>query len=164
MKQDLKDCKSKDCQQELKVNQVIHADCIEAMKQMPDNSIDMIATDPPYGYSFMGKDWDRAVPHVEVWKECLRVLKAGAFMFVMSAPRLDCLSQMAVNIKEAGFETGFTPIYWAYASGFPKAGNIGKLVDKKFGHDTNNVPITYRKFEDITSGNYSRKARCSKMS
>ena len=79
----------------------------------------------------MGKDWDKAVPSVEWWKECLRVLKAGAFMFVMSAPRQDVLSQMIVRLGQAGFETGFTSIYWTYASGFPKAMNIGKMVDKR---------------------------------
>ena len=129
----------------------------DALKQIPDNSIDCIITDPPYGYSFMGKDWDKAVPSVEVWKECLRVLKFGAFMFVMSAPRQDVLSQMIVRLEQAGFDVGFTSIYWTYASGFPKACNISKMADKKFGKETNNIPITYRKFEDITSNKYSRK-------
>lgn len=100
---------------------------------MDDNSIDLIPTDPPYGYSFMGKDWDKAVPSVETWKECYRVLKPGAFMFVMSAPRQDVLSHMIVNLDKAGFDTAFTSIYWAYASGFPKATNISKAIDRKLG-------------------------------
>lgn len=103
------------------------------LKSLPSNSIDSIITDPPYGYSFMGKDWDKAVPPVEVWKECYRVLKDGAFIFVMSAPRQDVLSQMIVRLTEAGFNTGFTSIYWTYASGFPKAMNVGKMVDKRLG-------------------------------
>src|SRR5207302_1574406 len=89
--------------------------------------------DPPYGYSFMGKDWDKAVPPTEVWKECLRVLKPGAFAFIMSAPRLDVLSQMSLRIEQAGFEIGFTPIFWTYATGFPKAMNVGKAVDERSG-------------------------------
>jgi len=111
----------------------IHCEKIGQMiiKEIPDNSIDCIVTDPPYGYNFMGKDWDKAVPSVEWWKECLRVLKAGAFMFVMSAPRQDVLSQMIVRLGQAGFETGFTSIYWAYASGFPKAMNVSLAVDKQ---------------------------------
>jgi len=40
---------------------------------------------------------------------------------------------MIVNLEDAGFNVGFTPIYWAYASGFPKAQNIGKTVDKRLG-------------------------------
>ncbi|HEY7822464.1 MAG TPA: DNA methyltransferase [Acidimicrobiia bacterium] len=35
-----------------------HGDCVELMRAMPDNSVDSIVTDPPYGLEFMGKDWD----------------------------------------------------------------------------------------------------------
>lgn len=113
------------------MNEILQGDCLEVMKSMPDTSVDLVCTDPPYGYSFMGKNWDKAVPSVEIWQECLRVLRPGAFAFIMSAPRQDVLSQMIVRIGEAGFDTSFTSIYWTYASGFPKAMNIGKMVDKK---------------------------------
>ena len=106
-----------------------------ALKQIPDETIDCIVTDPPYGYSFMGKDWDKVVPSVEVWKECLRVLKAGAFMFVMSAPRQDVLSQMIIRLGQAGFEIGFTSIFWAYPTGFPKAMNINKKILKSLADE-----------------------------
>lgn len=109
-----------------------HFDCLKLLKEMRDESVDLIVTDPPYGYSFMGKDWDKAVPPIEVWVECVRILKPGAFAFVMSAPRQDVLSQMIVRLSEAGFRTDFSSIYWTYASGFPKAMNIGKAVDKRF--------------------------------
>jgi DNA modification methylase len=112
---------------------LLHGDCLDQLKGLPDNSVDQIVTDPPYGYSFMGKDWDKAVPSVEIWQECLRVLKPGAFAFVMSAPRSDVLSRMIVRLEDAGFRVDFTPIYWTYASGFPKAMNIGKMVDKRAG-------------------------------
>jgi DNA modification methylase len=118
---------------DLKLNQIILGDCLEVMKTFPDESVDCIATDPPYGYSFMGKNWDKAVPSIAIWKECLRVMKSGAFAFVMSSPRQDVLSQMIVRLGEAGFNMGFTSIYWTYASGFPKAMNISKAVDKRLG-------------------------------
>ncbi len=108
-------------------------DCEVGMKELSGNSVDLLCTDPPYGYSFMGKDWDKAVPKVAIWRECLRLLKPGAFAFVMSAPRQDVLSRMIVNLQDAGFDTGFTSIFWAYSSGFPKAANIGKMVDKQLG-------------------------------
>lgn len=120
------------------------------MKGLPEGSVDLVVTDPPYGYSFMGKDWDRAVPDVDVWRECHRVLKAGAFAFVMSSPRQDVLSQMIVRLGQAGFETGFTSIYWAYASGFPKAMNISKMVDKRNGRH----PEQYKEL-----GKYLRERR-----
>ena len=90
----------------------------------PDNYFDCLVTDPPYGYGFMGKDWDRAVVPAATWKEVLRVLKPGAFGFVMSAPRQDVLARMIVNLQEAGFETGFSFISWCYATGFPKSFRI----------------------------------------
>jgi len=52
-------------------------DCLATLRTMPDDSIDSIVTDPPYGLSFMGKRWDYDVPSVEIWAECLRVLKPG---------------------------------------------------------------------------------------
>lgn len=112
---------------------IINGDCLEELKNLADDSVDTVITDPPYGYSFMGKDWDKAVPSVEIWQECLRVLKPGAFACVMSAPRSDVQNAMISRLMEAGFRLDFTPIYWTYASGFPKAGNVGKLVDKRAG-------------------------------
>ena len=108
----------------------------------PDDHFDCLVTDPPYGYGFMGKDWDKAVVGVRTWREVLRVMKPGAFGFVMSAPRQDVLSRMIVNLQEAGFETGFTSIYWAYATGFPKAANISKAVDKRLGAEREVVGIS----------------------
>ena len=83
---------------------------------------------------FMNKEWD-VLPSPEIFKECFRVLKPGAFINVMSAPRTDVYWRMCQMIEEAGFEVDFTPIMWAYASGFPKAMNIGKAVDKRGGQD-----------------------------
>jgi len=111
---------------------IFNKDCSD-MGELSDESIDLIVTDPPYGISFMGKDWDKALPDRRIWVECLRVLKPGAFAFVMSIPRADCLSRMVISLEDAGFLVNFTPIFWAYASGFPKAQHIGKAVDKKLG-------------------------------
>ncbi len=93
----------------------------------------------------MGKDWDKAVPSVEIWKECLRIMKPGSFAFVMSAPRQDVLSQMIVRLTDAGFNTNFTSLYWTYASGFPKAKNVGKHLDKKNGTERIKVGEQLRK-------------------
>lgn len=48
---------------------------------------------------------------------------------------------MAIRLQQAGFNIGFTPIYWTYASGFPKAMNIGKAVDKRLGVEREVVGI-----------------------
>jgi hypothetical protein len=114
-------------------NKLILGDSEIVLSDIPDNSIDCIVTDPPYGYGFMGNGWDHSVPRTDIWNECLRVLKPGAFAFIMSAPRQDVLGRQIFCIEEAGFCVDFTPIYWAYASGFPKAHSISKAVDRKAG-------------------------------
>ena len=112
---------------------ILHGDALDKLREIESESIDMICTDPPYGIAFMGKQWDKALPDPEIWRECLRVLKPGAFAFVMCTPRQDSLSRMITALEEAGFVVGFTSIYWVYGSGFPKAMNIGKAVDKRGG-------------------------------
>lgn len=120
---------------------ILQGDALEQMRTLEDNSVDTVITDPPYGYSFMGKSWDKAVPSVDIWKECLRVLKPGGWCMVMSAPRSDVQNAMISRLMEAGFRLDFTPIYWTYASGFPKAGNVGKLVDKRLGAEREVIGI-----------------------
>jgi len=140
-------------------SKTINGDCLEELKKLDDNSIDLLCTDPPYGYGFMGKHWDTFQEKqstesqtvgwmspgmkkstygmkeffVPIWEESLRVVKPGGFAFVMSAPRSDVQMVMVQTLQEAGFDVSFTPIYWTYATGFPKAMNMGKAVDKRLG-------------------------------
>ena len=102
-------------------------DCMEFMATQPDNSIDAVITDPPYGLSFMGKKWDYDVPSVEVWRECLRVLKPGGHLLSFAGTRTQ--HRMAVNIEDAGFEIR-DMLAWVYGSGFPKSLNVGKSVNQ----------------------------------
>lgn len=111
---------------------LIHGDSLIKLKELEDNSIDAVVTDPPYGLSFMGKKWDYDVPSVELWKECLRVLKPGAFLLSFAGTRT--YHRMAINIEDAGFEIR-DMISWLYGSGFPKSLNIGKQVDKIKGNE-----------------------------
>jgi DNA modification methylase len=107
-------------------------DCSEKLKILKDNSVDSIVTDPPYGLSFMGKKWDYDVPSVDIWKECLRVLKPGGYLLSFAGTRTQ--HRMAVNIEDAGFEIR-DMIMYVYGSGFPKSLNIGKAVDKLQGNE-----------------------------
>jgi site-specific DNA-methyltransferase (adenine-specific) len=113
-----------------------NGDSLELLKDIKSDTVDCMVTDPPYGISFMNKDWDKAVPDIAIWKECLRVMKPGAFAFVMCSPRSDVQAEMIIKLKEAGFEVGFSPIYWVYVSGFPKSMNISKAVDRKRGYSS----------------------------
>jgi len=105
--------------------------CLDTLKTYPDNSIDSIVTDPPYGISFMSKKWDYDVPSVEIWQECLRVLKPGGYLLSFASTRTQ--HRMAVNIEDAGF-TIKDCIAWVYGSGFPKSHNVSCAIDKSFGH------------------------------
>jgi len=109
--------------------ELIYGDNLEAMKDIPDDSIPTIITDPPYGLSFMGKKWDYDVPSVEVWQECLRVMKPGGTLLCFAGSRTQ--HRMAVNVEDAGFILKDC-IMWLYGSGFPKATDISKQLDK--GH------------------------------
>lgn len=113
-------------------NQILEGNCLEVMREIPDNSIDAVITDPPYGLSFMGKKWDYDVPSVEIWSECLRVLKPGGYLLAFAGTRTQ--HRMAVRIEDAGFEIR-DMIAWIYGSGFPKSLNIGKAVDKIQGNE-----------------------------
>jgi len=113
--------------------QLIHGDSAKELKKFDDNSVDLLCTDPPYGYGFMGRDWDKVLPDIKIFEECFRVLKPGALAFVMSAPRSDVQYRMAEMLEKVGFRIDYTPIYWTYASGFPKAMNISKMIDKQKG-------------------------------
>jgi site-specific DNA-methyltransferase (adenine-specific) len=115
-------------------------DCLDKLKELDDNSIDSIVTDPPYGLSaapnsgksskggFMGKQWDYDVPSQEIWEECYRVLKPGGHLLSFAGSRT--YHRMAVRIEDAGFEIR-DQIMWIYGSGFPKSLNIGKSLESK---------------------------------
>ena len=113
-------------------SKILLGDCLIKMREMENNSVDSIVTDPPYGISFMGKKWDYDVPSVEIWKECLRVLKPGGHLLSVCGTRT--YHRMAVNIEDAGFEIRDV-ISWIYGSGFPKSLNIGKAIDKLEGNE-----------------------------
>ena len=139
------------------MNQIILGDCLVVLKTLPDNSVDSIVCDPPYGLGskeptgadiqaylagsdldqggdFMGKDWQ--IPSVPVWKECFRVLKPGGHLLSFGGTRTFDL--IALGIRVAGFENrdtvasyfGSTVLSWLYGSGFPKSLNVFKALQK----------------------------------
>ena len=137
---------------------ILQGDNRETLKTIPDNSIDAIVTDPPYGISFLGKDWDSfrnskvtknsTVKNLgsgmrmttkdenvnfqlwcEEWsRECFRVLKPGGYMLSFCAARM--YHRMTVGLEDAGFEIR-DQIMWIYSSGFPKSQDVGKSIQRK---------------------------------
>jgi site-specific DNA-methyltransferase (adenine-specific) len=136
------------------------------MRAMPDNSVDLILTDPPYGLGntspaqvtetvaawlagdreylpsgrgFMGKEWDAFVPPVAVWDEALRVLKPGGHVLAAAGSRTQDL--MGLGMRLAGFEIRDS-IAWLYGSGFPKSMDVSKAIDKAAGATRNVIGST----------------------
>ena len=106
---------------------ILHGDCIQRLQELDNNSVDSVITDPPYGLSFMGNAWDYDVPDVNVWKQCLRVLKPGGHLLAFFGSRT--YHRGVIPIEDAGFEIR-DQIMWLYGSGFPKGLNISKAIDK----------------------------------
>jgi site-specific DNA-methyltransferase (adenine-specific) len=100
----------------------------------------------------MGKKWDYDVPSVEIWKECLRVLKPGWYLLSFAGTRTQ--HRMAVNIEDAGFEIR-DMIAWVYGSGFPKSLNIGKAIDKMEGTEYPKNTVVSENVS-MSGGNYTR--------
>jgi len=138
----------------METNVVILGDCLDVLRELPDNSIDSVVTDPPYGLSkepnieevltkwlagedyhhrgggFMGKTWDSFVPGPSIWREVYRVLKPGGHTLVFAGTRTQDL--MTISLRLAGFEIRDV-IEWLYFSGFPKSLDIAKEFDKRNG-------------------------------
>jgi len=105
-------------------------DCREVVKQFPDNLVDTIITDPPYGLEFMGKGWDKGVPGIEYWKEFLAVTKPGGMLLAFGGTRT--YHRLACAIEDAGWEIRDC-MMWLYGSGFPKSHNFKEGAFKGWG-------------------------------
>jgi site-specific DNA-methyltransferase (adenine-specific) len=138
---------------------IYHSDCLPVLREMEAESVDLVLTDPPYALTggsrngsrrvndpskpqgrhnlaprgFMGKEWDGSLADPAVWEECLRVLKPGGFAFVFMTTRGDSLWRTLRDLEESGFDVSFSTMAWYYLSGFPKAHDIGKAVDRAAG-------------------------------
>lgn len=101
-------------------------DCLDVLKEMQENTIDSIITDPPYGLS-MSRTWDYDLPKIEIWQECLRVLKPGGHLASFGGSKT--YHRMCCAIEDAGFEIRDC-ILWIYSQGWPKSLDVAKSIDK----------------------------------
>lgn len=138
--------------------QILHGNNLDLLRTLPDCSVDSIVTDPPYELGFMGKKWDSTgiAYSVELWSECLRVLKHGGHLLAFSGSRT--YHRMVVAIEDAGFEIR-DQIMWVYGSGFPKSLDVSKAIDKmngeigrkqKFTEFMRSTGITAKQIDDAT--------------
>ena len=162
---------------------VLNADCLAALRDMPDASVDAIVTDPPYGLSnttpaqvadtiarwvtgdreylpsargFMGHEWDGFVPPVAVWDECLRVLKPGGHLLAFAGSRTHDL--MTLSIRLAGFEIRDS-VAWLYGSGFPKSLDVSKAMDKMQGAEREKILMPTKPGNALNPGGIGGEGR-----
>lgn len=117
---------------------LFHSDCLSALRELPDGSLDSLVTDPPAGISMMNAAWDSdkggraqwVAWMTEVMRECLRVLKPGAHGLVWALPRT--AHWTATALENAGFEV-LNKVYHLFGTGFPKSHDISKAIDKAAG-------------------------------
>jgi site-specific DNA-methyltransferase (adenine-specific) len=140
---------------------LMHGDCRELIATLDDESVASIVTDPPYELGFMGKKWDNSgiAYDVQLWTECLRVLKPGGHLLAFGGTRT--YHRMASAIEDAGFEIRDS-IVWLYGSGFPKSLDVSKSIDKvngetdrlqKFTSWMRTTGMTARQLDTITGTN-----------
>tara|TARA_Y100000592_G_scaffold37411_1_gene59185 strand:+ start:252 stop:1190 length:939 start_codon:yes stop_codon:yes gene_type:complete len=95
--------------------------------------VDAVVTDPPYGLSFMGKQWDYDVPQKELWEKVYQPIKQGGHLLSFFGSRT--YHRGVIPIEDAGFEIR-DQLMWLYGSGFPKSHNIGKKAEEYEGWGT----------------------------
>jgi hypothetical protein len=130
---------------------MIHqGDVLAILGRMKSGTYDGVLTDPPYGLSFMGKDWDGRVPGVDVWSEVLRVLKPGAFVLAFGGART--FHRLTCAIEDAGFEIRDC-MSWLYGQGFPKSLNLGNGYGTALKPAWEPVIVAMRPLDGTFAGN-----------
>ena len=80
---------------------LLHGDCLEIMKSIPDKSIDLVLTDPPYGTTAC--KWDSVIPFEPMWKELKRIRKDNAAICLFGSEPFSSHLRMS-NIKEFKYD------------------------------------------------------------
>lgn len=140
----------------MEVNTIELISCLDGMKKLPENSIDMVCTDPPYFLDGLGDDWNKGkldkkgastvvgnLPkgmkfdrkqsrkfyefYSEVSKEIFRVLKPGGAFVSFSSPRL--YHSMTMAVEESGFEIR-DMLAWVYTQSQVKAFSQDHIIEK----------------------------------
>lgn len=85
----------------MRISKLIHWDCLDKMKSIPDGSIDCVITDPPYWTTAC--KWDSVIPFEPMWEQLKRIIKPnGAIVLFGSEPFSSALRMS--NIKQYKYD------------------------------------------------------------
>ncbi len=116
----------------LPLNEIIHGDCLEVMRQFPDKSIDMILCDLPYGTTAC--EWDTVIPFEPLWEQYERIIKDNGAILLFAQTPFDKVLGCS-NIKNLRYEW-----IWEKEQGTGNL-NANKMPLKK----TENILVFYKK-------------------
>lgn len=121
---------------------LVETDSITLMNQLPEDCVDAVVTDPPYGLAFAGASWDggsgnRSLSRGEGFQAfsrnwgmaAMRVLRPGGHLVSFGAPRT--VHRLVAGLEDSGLEIR-DQLLWLYSSGMPKsrrmAGGLGTAL------------------------------------
>ena len=113
---------------------LLHGDCLELMKEIPDNSIDMVLTDPPYGTTAC--KWDTVIDFGLMWRELKRITKDNscAFIAILSILMGSMLGYLAGE-EQASFGKDFMTFYCVVFGAIATVFIIKMLTDYQHLYD-----------------------------
>lgn len=98
------------------------------LTELKTDAIDALITDPPYGIAYQNHAWDKVMPDPQIWEDCLRVMKPGAFGLVFSSVRL--MHRIMVALEDTGFRIKDV-LFWSFLNGMPKSRDIALDIDRE---------------------------------
>ena len=78
-----------------------HGDCLELMKNIPDGSVDLVLTDPPYGTTAC--KWDSVIPFEPMWEQLNRIIKPNGAICLFGSEPFSSALRMS-NIKHFKYD------------------------------------------------------------
>ena len=81
--------------------QLMFGDCLERMKEIPDWSVDLILTDPPFGV--VACKWDSVIPFEQMWEQLKRIIKPNGAIVLFGAEPFSSLLRCS-NIKDFKYD------------------------------------------------------------
>ncbi len=125
---------------------LLHGDCLEVMKDIPDKSVDLILTDPPYGTTAC--KWDSVIPFEPMWEQLNRIVKPNGAICLFGSEPFSSALRMS-NIKNFKYD-------WIWNKKLAGNGILAKKQPLKI-HEIVSVFNSGIYIPQMTKGKYRKK-------